>query len=177
LATSRFDDRGVRIIEGERMQKIWIVVLCLGTTMAVAACGKDKNKEGGGSEAKGAEGAGEGAAADDGPSLDCSAFATKMTECIDPFAEAYSKTEFGSKAGKNLDGTVDHEAAAKRFKMLWDLQGEKLCSGGGDGVMDAPYVERDPRWRKRFAGCDNSAACDAWVPCMSSALGDLLPAN
>lgn len=135
--------------------------------LSAMGCSKDEKGEAGGDNASKASG-GDNA----GPTLDCSSFATKMTECLEPFSVAYSKTEMGSKAGKQTDGTVDHEAAAKRFKMLWGMEGEKLCAGGG--AMGSAYVTRDKRWKERFAACDSSAACEAWVPCMSTAIGEML---
>lgn len=139
--------------------------------LSALGCSKDEKNEAGGDNGKAASG--KAAAGDNaGPALDCPAFATKMTECLEPFAEAYSKTEMGSKAGKQTDGTVDHAAAAKRFKMLWGMEGEKLCTGGGS--MGSGFVTRDKRWKERFAACDSTAACDAWVPCMSTAMGEML---
>lgn len=56
--------------------------------------------------------------------------------------------------------------AMARFKMLWDLEGAKLCTGN--------YGQRDPRWRECFVACDDSAARNVRAPCMSTAIGDRL---
>ena len=153
-----------------KYQQLKNLLFCgtLALGLATAACGKkDEGGDKGGDKNTAAKGADKKGPAGDGPALDCPAFAKKMTECLEPFAEAYSKTEMGSKAGKNLDGTVDHALAAKNFKTLWGLKGEAMCTD--------EYSQRDPRWKERFAACDATAACDAWVPCMSTAMGELLP--
>lgn len=133
---------------------------------ALTLCGCDGN------DSKEREEAGS-PAANAGPELDCEAWGTKMTECVDALAPLYAKTEDGSKAGRALDGTVDYAAAEKRFKMLWELEGAKLCTGPAQ--MITPYSKRDPRWRERFVACDAKAACDVWAPCMATAMGELLP--
>ncbi len=129
--------------------------------LSTVGCSKDKKDQGGGDNTASGD--------NEGPTLDCPAFASKMTECLEPFSEAYSKTKTGSRAGKNTDGTIDYAAAASRFKTLWGIEGEKLCAGGG--AMGSAYVTRDKSWKERFASCDSSAACDTWVPCMSTAIG------
>lgn len=146
------------------MIKNWMLLSSLALTLAATtACGGAPEEAEAGDDV--VEPAPAPAPAAEAPSLDCDGFKTKMTECLDPFAEAYSKTTFGSKAGKGTDGTVDHEAAAKRFKSLWGLTGEAMCG---------EYASKDAAWQERFAACDNTAACDAWVPCMSTALGESL---
>jgi hypothetical protein len=156
-----------------------LMVSVLGAAMALAGCGdKDEDKgtkddpsaaEGGGEAAKGG---GEAAA---GPTLDCAAFTAKMNECIETFAPIYAKTSSGSRSGKDMEGNVDHDKAAKNFKMLWGMSGEELCVGPNAGG-DTPFVKRDPRWKERFQGCADKASCDEWAPCMASAMGDPLPA-
>ena len=139
--------------------KYLMISTCLALTLG--ACGKGASGEG--TKTENGEHA---AAPGGGPSLDCDAFNTKMKECIDPFAAAYAKTELGIKAGTRADGTKDEGLAADRFKMLWKMQGESLCTD--------QYAKMAPEWRQRFVACDATAACDAWAPCMATATGTML---
>ena len=141
------------------MLKQLVTISILGAAMCTIGCGKDK-KEGGESAAKAAPEA-------QGPALDCTGFTTKMTECLDAFAPVYAVTENGKAAGKQLDGTYDTEMATNNFKSLWNIKGEALCT--------EDYSNKDGRWKERFVKCDNTAACEVWVPCMSTAVGELLP--
>lgn len=128
---------------------------CLVVAAALAAaCGKKKD----GGEDKG------GAPPTPEIAADCSSFAPMMNQCLESFAAAYAKTEIGGKAGKDtIDGPVDEEKAASRFKMLWGMEGEKLCTG--------EYQQKDRSWKERFNACATKTTCDDWVPCMATAMG------
>jgi hypothetical protein len=103
-----------------------------------------------------------------GPTIDCDAFAARMNQCLDQFVPLYARTDRGKLAGQDQPGTFDYGKAAKRFEMLWQLEGVKLCSGDD---TETPYAERDVPWKQRFAACAAETACDAWAPCMATALG------
>jgi len=136
-------------------------------------CGKKDDSKG-----KGGGGGGGGDKADPPPAadvtIDCDAFAAKMTECIDTFAPAYAKTEFGGKSGKTaVGGPVDEGVAAKNFKLLWSMTGDQLCKGG-DSMIDTPLQQKDPPWKKRVVDCASKQSCDEWAPCMATAMGEPL---
>ncbi|MBL4637442.1 MAG: hypothetical protein JKY56_26535 [Kofleriaceae bacterium] len=133
----------------------------LGFVVAASACGKDKDD---GDKVKGTSA--NKATATAGVELDCPAYSKKMTECLEPYADAFAKTDFGGRSAKGADGTVDHAKAAKNFKTVWGMTGAESCS--------SDYAKRDARWKTRFASCDNSASCDVWAPCMATATGELL---
>ncbi len=152
------------------MANLLTKTLFLSLSLSLVACGE--KKEGGDEDTTKTPAASTQGKTDDGPAIDCPAFTAKATECLEPLAEAYAKTEKGAKPGTGTDGTVDHAKAAKMFKMVWGMEGEKLCAEGG--AMGLAFAKYDKRWKERLIACDASAACDVWAGCMATALGEPL---
>ncbi len=149
------------------MSKLLATTLFLSISLAGAACG-DK-KEGG---EKGGEKPGNADKAVNDVAIDCPAFSKKATECTDAFITAYAKTTQGGKAGTGTDGTVDHEKAAKSLKMVWGMEGAKVCAE--DTAISMAFAKYDKRWKERFVKCDNGAACEEWATCVATAMGEPL---
>jgi hypothetical protein len=145
------------------MSKLLATTLLFSISLAGAACG-DK-KEGGDTAGKTDK------AADD-VVIDCPAFSKKAAECTDAFIDAYSKTTQGAKAGTGTDGTVDHAKAAKTLKMVWGMEGAKVCAE--DTGLSMAFAKYDKRWKERFVKCDNGASCEEWSSCVATAMGEPL---
>lgn len=146
------------------MSKLLATTLLFSLSLAGAACGDKKEGAKGGDKAE--------KKADD-IAIDCPAFTKKAAECTDAFIDAYSKTMKGSKAGTSTDGTVDHAKAAKALKMVWGMEGAKVCTE--DTAISMAFSKYDKRWKERFVKCDNGASCEEWSSCTAKAMGELLP--